>query len=57
MGAVRWSLTFTRASSSLLVFILRSHWLHVIVSFVLMARCAFLTFGFTTLGRQGLQRR
>lgn len=54
MGAVRWSLTFTRASSSLLVFILRSHWLHVIVSFVLIARYAFLTFGFRTLGRQGL---
>ena len=49
-----WSLTFYRASGWLHVFTLSSHWLLVIFAFVLIGRCDYFGFGFTTLNRKAL---
>ena len=47
-----WPLAFSRASRSLLVPTLSS-WLLVMFSFVLIGKCDFFGFGFTTLNRKG----
>ena len=44
-----WSLAFSRACGQLHVFTLSSHWLLVIFSFILIGRCDYFGFGFTTL--------
>ena len=45
----KWLLAFSRASGQLHVFTLSSHWLLVILTFVLIGRCDYFGFGFTTL--------
>ena len=49
-----WLLSFSRASGHLHVFTLSSHWLLVMLIFVLIGRCDYFGFGFTTLNRKAL---
>ena len=49
-----WSPAFSRSSDRLLVFTLSSHWLLVIIFFVLIGRCVHFGFGFTTLNQKAL---
>ena len=44
-----WSLAFSRALGSSFVFSLSSHWLVKVFSFLLIGRCDYFGFGFTTL--------
>ena len=44
-----WSPAFSRALFSLFVFTLSSHWLLIVFSFLLIGRCDYFGFGFTTL--------
>ena len=44
-----WSLAFSRAWDRLRVFTLSSHWFVVIFIFVLIGRCDYFGFGFSTL--------
>ena len=47
-----WSLAFSRAWDRLRVFTLSSHWFVVIFIFVLIGRCDYFGFGFSTLNRK-----
>ena len=49
-----WSLALPRARCRLLVFASSSDWLFVIFPFVLIGRCDYFGFGFTTLNRKAL---
>ena len=49
-----WSVAFSRAWGRLHVFTLSSHWLLVIFTFVLIGRCDYFDFGFTTLNQKAL---
>ena len=52
--ATWWSFAFSRASSRLRAFTLSSHWFLLIFIFVLIGRCDYFGFGFTTLNRKAL---
>ena len=47
-----WSPAFSRALFSLFVFTLSSHWLFIVFSFLLIGRCDYFGFGFTTLNQR-----
>ena len=49
---VTWSLAFSRASGRLHVFTFSSDWPLVIFTFVLIGRCDYFGFGFTTLNQK-----
>ena len=49
-----WSHAFSRALGSLVGFTLKSHWLLEILSFLLIGRCDYFGFGFTTLNQNAL---